>query len=384
MKKIISILFILMFLFSCESKENKKNNKETIRRAKLVFTGDIMTHPKVVEAFKNNDILIDLKDYFQGDIVFANLEFVVNTNKPPMPYPEFNGSKEYLEYFFNYFNTFSIANNHAYDQGAKAETETVSMLHQNNILTLGGSTNSPYISPIITNINGIPIFISAYTMLDNGLSHKTNKDGHFYFMNFYPKKDDLVEKVKYDMVLATNNEIKIISLHFGYEYTIAPEDTTIETARALIENGVDIIIGHHPHVPRPAEVYNGTNNSGIIIYSLGNFIANHKGRYPYLDIGTVLSLEIDENREISFSYVPTYYAFFRDNGFEFVMKPIKENPSINMPTLSSNYVYSAYDTNAIKAGYQLINSFYAPLTNENVKDIFVLDKKIENNLIAKN
>ncbi|MBW5378090.1 CapA family protein, partial [Brachyspira pilosicoli] len=244
MKKIISILFILMFLFSCESKENKKNNKETIRRAKLVFTGDIMTHPKVVEAFEGNDILIDLKDYFQGDIVFANLEFVVNTNKPPMPYPEFNGSKEYLEYFFNYFNTFSIANNHAYDQGAKAETETVSMLHQNNILTLGGSTNSPYISPIITNINGIPIFISAYTMLDNGLSHKTNKDGHFYFMNFYPKKDDLVEKVKSDMSLATNNEIKIISLHFGYEYTIAPEDTTIETARALIENGVDIIIGH--------------------------------------------------------------------------------------------------------------------------------------------
>ena len=55
-----------------------------------------------------------------------------------------------------------------------------------------------------------------------------------------------------------------------------------------------------------------------------------------------------------------------------------------MPTLSSNYVYSAYDTNAIKAGYQLINSFYSPLTNENVKDIFVLDKKIENNIMAKN
>ncbi len=69
---------------------------------------------------------------------------------------------------------------------------------------------------------------------------------------------------------------------------------------------------------------------------------------------------------------------------EFVMKPIKENPSINMPTLSSNYVYSAYDTNAIKSGYQLINSFYSPLTNENVKDIFVLDKKTANNRMAQN
>ena len=65
-------------------------------------------------------------------IVFANLEFVVNTNKPPMPYPEFNGSLDYLKYFFNYFNTFSIANNHAYDQGAQAEAETVAELHRNN------------------------------------------------------------------------------------------------------------------------------------------------------------------------------------------------------------------------------------------------------------
>ena len=190
-------------------------------------------------------------------------------------------------------------------------------------------------------------------------------------MNFFPKQEDLVEKVKSDLALATNNEIKIISLHFGLEYTTAPEEKTKETARALIENGVDIIVGHHPHVPRPVEIYEGTNHSGIIIYSLGNFIANHKGRYPHLDIGTVVSLEINENKEINFSYVPTYYAFFKQNGFEVVMKPIKEDPNINMPTLASNYVYNTYDTNAIKKGYELIHDFYSPLTNESVKTMFV-------------
>ncbi|MEI0510117.1 CapA family protein [Brachyspira intermedia] len=369
-KKII-VALTLILLSSCDDNNQEQEKKpQPPQSIKLVFTGDIMTHPTIVDAFESNDVLIDLKDYFQGDIVFANLEFVVNTNKPPMPYPEFNGSLDYLKYFFNYFNTFSIANNHAYDQGAQAEAETVAELHRNNKLTLGGSTNSPSIAPIITNINNVPLFISAYTMLDNGLSHKTNKNDYFYFMNFFPKQEDLVEKVKSDLALATNNEIKIISLHFGLEYTTAPEEKTKETARALIENGVDIIVGHHPHVPRPVEIYEGTNHSGIIIYSLGNFIANHKGRYPHLDIGTVVSLEINENKEINFSYVPTYYAFFKQNGFEVVMKPIKEDPNINMPTLASNYVYNTYDTNAIKKGYELIHDFYSPLTNESIKTMF--------------
>ena len=369
-KKIIVALSLILLSSCADNKQEQEKKPQPPQSIKLVFTGDIMTHPTIVDAFESNDVLIDLKDYFQGDIVFANLEFVVNTNKPPMPYPEFNGSLDYLKYFFNYFNTFSIANNHAYDQGAQAEAETVAELHRNNKLTLGGSTNSPSIAPIITNINNVPLFISAYTMLDNGLSHKTNKNDYFYFMNFFPKQEDLVEKVKSDLALATNNEIKIISLHFGLEYTTAPEEKTKETARALIENGVDIIVGHHPHVPRPVEIYEGTNHSGIIIYSLGNFIANHKGRYPHLDIGTVVSLEINENKEINFSYVPTYYAFFKQNGFEVVMKPIKEDPNINMPTLASNYVYNTYDTNAIKKGYELIHDFYSPLTNESVKTMF--------------
>ena len=74
--------------------------------------------------------------------------------------------------------------------------------------------------------------------------------------------------------------------------------------------------------------------------------------------------------------MPTYYAFFyknksNKNDFDFVMKPIKENPEISMPELKTNYIYSDYDTNAIKNGYKLINQFYENLTNESVKNLFV-------------
>ncbi|TXJ58946.1 CapA family protein [Brachyspira aalborgi] len=371
-KYILLILFIISLFNSCD--KNNISKKEEVKSAKLVFVGDIMTHPNIVKSFENKDILFDLKDYLKGDIVFANLEFTVDTNKPPMPYPEFNGSIEYLRYFFNYFNLFSVANNHAYDQGAQAEAETIAEIERNNKLIIGGSTNSKDIKPLITNINNIPIFLSAYTMLDNGISYRSNENGYFYFMNFFPKKEDLIEKIKYDLKLATNNELKIISLHFGLEYTTKPEKKTIEIARDLIENGVDIIIGHHPHVPRCSEIYEGTNHKGIIIYSLGNFIANHKGRFPYLDIGTILSLEIKENKEINFEFMPTYYAFFyknklSKNDFDFIIKPIKENPNIEMPKLKTNYIYSNYDTNAIKNGYKLINEFYNSLINKNIKNI---------------
>lgn len=371
-KYILLILFIISLFNSCD--KNNISKKEEVKSAKLVFVGDIMTHPNIVKSFENKDILFDLKDYLKGDIVFANLEFTVDTNKPPMPYPEFNGSIEYLRYFFNYFNLFSVANNHAYDQGAQAEAETIAEIERNNKLIIGGSTNSKYIKPLITNINNIPIFLSAYTMLDNGISYRSNENGYFYFMNFFPKKEDLIEKIKDDLKLATNNELKIISLHFGLEYTTKPEEKTIEIARDLIENGVDIIIGHHPHVPRCSEIYEGTNHKGIIIYSLGNFIANHKGRFPYLDIGTILSLEIKENKEINFEFMPTYYAFFyknklSKNDFDFIIKPIKENPDIEMPKLKTNYIYSNYDTNAIKNGYKLINEFYNSLINKNIKNI---------------
>lgn len=371
-KYILLILFIVSLFNSCD--KNNISKKEEVKSAKLVFVGDIMTHPNIVKSFENKDILFDLKDYLKGDIVFANLEFTVDTNKPPMPYPEFNGSIEYLRYFFNYFNLFSVANNHAYDQGAQAEVETIAEIERNNKLIIGGSTNSKDIKPLITNINNIPIFISAYTMLDNGISYRSNENGYFYFMNFFPKKEDLIEKIKDDLKLATNNELKIISLHFGLEYTTKPEEKTIEIARDLIENGVDIIIGHHPHVPRCSEIYEGTNHKGIIIYSLGNFIANHKGRFPYLDIGTILSLEVKENKEINFEFMPTYYAFFyknrlSKNDFDFIIKPIKENPDIAMPKLKTNYIYSNYDTNAIKNGYKLINEFYNSLINKNIKNI---------------
>lgn len=63
-------------------------------------------------------------------------------------------------------------------------------------------------------------------------------------------------------------DIVVVSLHWGEEYAPGPSEEQRELARASIDAGADLVIGHHPHVVQEVERY----KSGWIAYSLGNFI----------------------------------------------------------------------------------------------------------------
>jgi len=76
----------------------------------------------------------------------------------------------------------------------------------------------------------------------------------------------------------------LFQLHFGEEDDSAPDPEEIETTHYIINKGANIIIGHHPHVIQPVEVY----NRGLIAYSLGNFIFDQNSP----EILEVLLLEI--------------------------------------------------------------------------------------------
>jgi poly-gamma-glutamate capsule biosynthesis protein CapA/YwtB (metallophosphatase superfamily) len=65
----------------------------------------------------------------------------------------------------------------------------------------------------------------------------------------------------------------LVNIHWGVEYNTEPTKAQKELAYAMIEAGADVIIGHHPHVIQPIEVY----QEGIIVYSLGNFLADQTG-----------------------------------------------------------------------------------------------------------
>jgi poly-gamma-glutamate synthesis protein (capsule biosynthesis protein) len=77
-------------------------------------------------------------------------------------------------------------------------------------------------------------------------------------------------KAVYDLIstLKTRNTFVIVNIHWGTEYSLSAIPAQTEVAHKLIDAGVDLIIGNHPHVVEPVEVYKGKH----IFYSLGNFI----------------------------------------------------------------------------------------------------------------
>lgn len=65
-------------------------------------------------------------------------------------------------------------------------------------------------------------------------------------------------------------------MHWGVEYCSFPERSECELANWLIEQGVDHVIGSHPHVLQPMEIVKDSRTPArhVIVYSLGNFISN--------------------------------------------------------------------------------------------------------------
>ena len=106
----------------------------------------------------------------------------------------------------------------------------------------------------------------SYTDTTNGIITPSGKD---YLVNRYNKEtvEKDIQKVR-DQV-----DLLLVSIHFGEEYTHTPVARQKQIAQELSDMGVDIVIGHHPHVVEPIEFIGNT----MVIYSLGNFLSAQRG-----------------------------------------------------------------------------------------------------------
>ena len=107
--------------------------------------------------------------------------------------------------------------------------------------------------------NNITYTLLSYTTVTNGPG-LLPPSGKEYLTNIYSKtkaKED-IERLKGKV------DIIMVSMHWGNEYTSTPHSTQIEIAKYLSELGVNIIIGHHPHVLEPVTKINDT----LVMYSL--------------------------------------------------------------------------------------------------------------------
>ncbi len=143
-------------------------------------------------------------------------------------------------------NMVTIANNHNYDCFGVGFESTKKALDAAGIPYIGDRPLEK--SFVLKVINGKKV---AFIGMDETVQA-------IPLSSFYP----LVKKLK------AENDLVVVNIHWGTEYSLVATESQTYIAHKLVDNGADVVFGHHPHVVEPVEVYKGK----AIFYSLGNFV----------------------------------------------------------------------------------------------------------------
>lgn len=263
MKKFLTFLFLVfsffLLLFFNFSVEVKKETKEDIlenipllskpKKIEIILAGDIMLGRSVL--IKSLDQLHDVNypflkvsDYLKrADLVFVNLESPVVTDCPRFEhgYTFCTDPKMIDSLLFGGVDIVNLANNHILNFGKEGLENSKKYLSEKGILYTGIG------NLVIKKIEGTTF---GFLGFDFTVNIPTQKD-----WNLIKDSDSEVD-------------ILIVGVHWGEEYKDKANKNQREWAREMIENGADVVSGHHPHWVQDYEYVNGKP----VYYSLGNFI----------------------------------------------------------------------------------------------------------------
>lgn len=218
----------------------------------------------------------EVSEVFSGaDLAIVNLETCVSergASEKRQGYG-FRTPPEMLEGFVNAgIDMVNLANNHTRDFGYDALTDTFEYLSNYGIDYFGAGLNKEQAEGLVLKtVNGVKIGFAGcnYVYLPDNCAAGEDHAG----INMVYKMSDertlaFLEKVKeYD----EQCDVLIVFMHAGTEEVFEVNSYQKNLARALVDNGVDIVVGAHPHTLQPIEFYNGKP----IFYSIGNLIFWH-------------------------------------------------------------------------------------------------------------
>lgn len=281
----------------------------------LIMVGDVIGHESVYKDAYNETINIYnfsnqlelIKPIINSyDLAFYNQETVLGGSELGVNgYPLFNSPFEMGDAFIDVgFNLVSTATNHTLDSGEIGVINSYNYWDKKDVLMSGSYSSTSFRDIIeIKEKNGIKYALLAYTYGSN------ESISNMKLLNIYSdeqaKKD--IESIR-DKV-----DLLIVSMHWGKEYESVTE-TQIKQANYLSNLGVNIIIGHHPHIIQPVTWINET----LVLYSLGNFLSSqYQTDYYNKVVGLMSSVEI-----------------------------IKENDKITIQNLQNELIYNYYENNS--------------------------------------
>ena len=338
---IIIILIIPLGIYKVTKKINKPKEVEVITKEptkkeyqlNLIMAGDALIHDRLYnDAYKNGEY--DFKPYLKlikekvknYDLAYYNQETILGGVSIGLSsYPSFNSPWELGDAMIDSgFNMVSLATNHTLDRGEKGTLLSREYWNmQNDVYAFGSYSSNDEKKELESKVfekNNIKYGILNYTYGTNGIPVPYGKD---YLINLWP---DLVDNETYKQTVLNdiNNlrdqvDVLMVAMHWGIEYTHSPTDLVKRTAKFLADNGVDIIIGTHPHVIEPVEWIDDT----IVFYSLGNFISaqnsescvNYKCNIGLLSALTITKIVEEDNTTIKIDNIENDLIYTYHNNY---------------------------------------------------------------------
>lgn len=272
----------------------------------IAFTGLLSNcSDKNIERFNALQTTLNATDF-----IIANLEvplktdFSKNEHKNFVHYSLPEPTKQLLRLLR--IRCVSLANNHIFDFKMPGLTATIEMLDSLGIYHTGAGWLKEHIEPVTFQSDGVTVGFIAY--VDKSTNPKTE---HFpeLLINYFDA-EKVIQEVR---GLKPRVDKIICSIHWGEDYSFYPTKQQVTIARMLVDEGVDIVMGHHPHTIQPYERY----KNGIIFYSLGgltfgDFWRNGKlyALYRKTKIGLIAScslktmqLKFNTTKELQGNYV---------------------------------------------------------------------------------
>lgn len=343
-KKLLLILFIILFIFfifilnkfnknlrtnintennSAETTLSNKNTKQDTAEP-ITFTltslGDTLCHnTQYWDAYNSKTdeydfsyVYEDIKNYtLSSDITIGSLETTfAGKEKGYSNYPTFNTPDSLATALKDIgVDVVSLAGNHALDYGYTGLCRTIDVFNNIGLSHLGTyKTAEDQEKILIKDVKGVKIAFINYTYGTNGIPLPSGKD---FCVNLIDK--DFIKK-QINQAKEQNVDMIVACMHWGTEYRTTANSEQKDLANFLFENGVDVILGNHPHVLEPMEkktitLQDGTTKDVFVVYALGNFTADQRDEITR--DSAILNLTITKNSDGKISidkvnYVPIY------------------------------------------------------------------------------
>lgn len=246
----------------------------------LIMVGDILLHTPVENAAKQEDgsynfdaVFANMKDEIEAaDLAIVNQEVIIGGEELGISgYPAFNAPHAIGDALVDAgFDVVCHGTNHALDKGKKGLVSCLNFWQENypDIAVLGVNGSEEEQEELyIYEQDGIRIAILNYTYGTNGIPLPEDM----------PYAVDMLEKEKVIADIQKAEELAdftIVCPHWGTEYKLEPSAEQKRWTDIFLENGVDLVLGTHPHVIEPVEWVRDEDNGHemLVYYSLGNFV----------------------------------------------------------------------------------------------------------------